>query len=62
MSISIGEVVRVIGEYDDGWVLCMNGRGDQGVVPLECLDRGDTVHRHSRRASSLLLTGAGVPY
>ncbi|KAJ3474796.1 hypothetical protein NLI96_g12250 [Meripilus lineatus] len=39
LSISTGEHVRVVGEFDDGWALCENGRGEQGVVPLECLDR-----------------------
>jgi len=60
LSITTGEVVSVISEYDDGWTLCKNGRGDQGMVPLECLDRGsapaqDTQqdYRNSRRTSSL---------
>lgn len=41
LSISNGEVVTVLQEYDDGWALCVNGRGVQGMVPLECLDNGD---------------------
>ncbi|CAL1705731.1 unnamed protein product [Somion occarium] len=40
LSISTGEMVRVLGEFDDGWALCANARGEQGVVPLECLDKG----------------------
>ena len=40
LSITTGEMVRVVGEFDDGWALCANARGEQGVVPLECLDRG----------------------
>ena len=56
----------VLGEFDDGWALCANTRGEQGVVPLECLDRsqfrqrvsgymgeGTGDWRMSRRASSL---------
>ena len=39
LSITTGEVVTVIKAYDDGWALCANARGEQGVVPLECLDR-----------------------
>ena len=39
LSISTGEMVRVLGEFDDGWAYCANGRGEQGMVPLECLDR-----------------------
>ena len=66
LSITTGETVRVLTEYDDGWALCQNSHGDQGVVPLECLDRGQgrmsPGHyigqgtgdwRMSRRASSL---------
>jgi len=40
LSIKVGEIVRVLAEYDDGWVLCMNTDGEQGMVPLECLSRG----------------------
>ncbi|KAL5511333.1 hypothetical protein ACEPAH_4549 [Sanghuangporus vaninii] len=40
LSITTGEVVQVIKAYDDGWALCANARGEQGVVPLECLERG----------------------
>ncbi|KAH9950195.1 hypothetical protein B0H21DRAFT_560296 [Amylocystis lapponica] len=39
LSIGTGERVRVCAEYDDGWALCRNMRGEQGVVPLECLQR-----------------------
>lgn len=67
LSITTGEMVRVIGEYDDGWALCMNGRGEQGMVPVECLDRslggraglpppisvGTADWRASKRVSSL---------
>lgn len=40
LSITTGETVRIIQEYDDGWAMCANGGGEQGMVPLECLDRG----------------------
>jgi hypothetical protein len=67
LSITVGETVRVMNAYDDGWALCINSRHEQGVVPLECLDRGNAVPgapgqylgqgtgdwRMSRRASSL---------
>jgi len=62
MSINVGEVVRVLAEYDDGWVLCGNVSGDKGMVPSECLERGvglalrgpgTSVGGPSRRASSL---------
>jgi len=38
LPIVAGEVVRVLSEYDDGWALCANESGRQGMVPLECLD------------------------
>jgi len=63
LSITTGEIVRVVSEYDDGWALCKNARGDQGMVPLECLDRSagpQTLqpdptqdYRNFRRTSSL---------
>ncbi|KAJ7633127.1 hypothetical protein FB45DRAFT_522705 [Roridomyces roridus] len=59
LSITTGEVVRVVSEFDDGWALCANTRGEQGMVPLECLNRGSSLavnnssSRDSRRTSSL---------
>ncbi|KAF7364008.1 SH3 domain-containing protein [Mycena sanguinolenta] len=63
LSITTGEVVSVISEYDDGWAFCKNARGDQGMVPLECLERSAAPqtlqpdasqdYRNSRRTSSL---------
>ncbi|KAK2466647.1 hypothetical protein APHAL10511_000905 [Amanita phalloides] len=40
LKIRVGEAMRVLAEYDDGWGLCENLRGERGVVPLQCLDRG----------------------
>ncbi|KAH9484436.1 hypothetical protein JR316_0003918 [Psilocybe cubensis] len=40
LSIAVGERLRVLAEYDDGWSLCMNSTGEQGMVPNECLNRG----------------------
>jgi hypothetical protein len=54
--------VRVVAEYDDGWVLCSNASGEKGMVPLECLEKsvglafsgsGGSMGGPSRRASSL---------
>jgi hypothetical protein len=39
LSIANGEVVEILQEYDDGWALCANARGTQGMVPVECLER-----------------------
>jgi len=39
LHISTGEHIRVLSAFDDGWALCANIRNEQGVVPLECLQR-----------------------
>ncbi|KAH7923549.1 hypothetical protein BV22DRAFT_575061 [Leucogyrophana mollusca] len=62
LSITTGERVRLLASYDDGWALCANARGEQGMVPQECLERAvqeqpmyqdQTDWRNMRRASSL---------
>jgi len=47
LSIRVGETIRILAEYDDGWALCMNGNGEQGMVPLECLNRGGSANGSS---------------
>jgi hypothetical protein len=51
LSITVGEVVRVVKVFDDGWALCANQRGEQGVVPVECLDRTANVSFGQQEAS-----------
>ncbi|KAG1756353.1 uncharacterized protein EDB91DRAFT_1041971 [Suillus paluster] len=64
LSVTAGERIRVLAQYDDAWALCANGRGEQGMVPQECLDQhvasdqGDW--RNARRASSLVSDGRRV--
>jgi len=63
LAITPGETLYIRTEFDDGWALCVNTRGNQGMVPLECLEGGGDgglagpSHvrdgRKSRRASSL---------
>jgi len=62
LSIITGERVCVVEQYDDGWDLCMNGRGERGMVPHECLehapsDQPDVGWRNVKRLSSLNLDG-----
>lgn len=39
LSIAVGDQVRVLSVYDDGWALCeKSAGGDRGVVPQECLE------------------------
>ncbi|KAJ7875376.1 hypothetical protein B0H14DRAFT_64004 [Mycena olivaceomarginata] len=60
--IATGQVLHVLAEYSDGWALCKNRHGLEGMVPLECLDRGDATQtlgvekrdfRRSQRTSSM---------
>lgn len=60
LSITTGELVRVVDRFDDGWALCENGRGERGMIPQECLTEtttdsamGDTDWRNATRMSSL---------
>ena len=65
LAITPGETVYIRTEFDDGWALCANTRGEQGMVPLECLEGGGSQfaelalpsvnwhNRDSRRVSSL---------
>ncbi|KAF8236241.1 hypothetical protein L208DRAFT_1106570, partial [Tricholoma matsutake] len=39
LSIAIRETIHILSEYDDRWAYCSNGRGETGMVPLECLAR-----------------------
>ncbi|KAF8896837.1 hypothetical protein CPB85DRAFT_1458651 [Mucidula mucida] len=52
LSISMGETVQILQEFDDGWAMCANGGGERGMVPLECLNKagGST---SGKRESSL---------
>ncbi|KAF7349005.1 Kinase-like protein [Mycena venus] len=37
LFITTGEVMRMLSEYTDGWALCEDVHGKQGLVPVECL-------------------------
>lgn len=43
LHIANGERIYILNAYDDGWASCYNSRGEQGVVPLECLQRSTNV-------------------
>ena len=58
LSITAGERIFVVEQYDDGWDLCANRRGERGMVPHECLehtlsDQPDIGWRNVQRLSSL---------
>ncbi|KAJ7085320.1 hypothetical protein C8R44DRAFT_591360, partial [Mycena epipterygia] len=37
LQVSSGELLTVLQEYTDGWLLCQNDKGQQGMVPVRCL-------------------------
>ncbi|TFK30272.1 hypothetical protein FA15DRAFT_663662 [Coprinopsis marcescibilis] len=37
LSITLGEELSMIAEFDDGWGMCSNAQGEQGMVPMECV-------------------------
>jgi len=41
LKIRVGDSLRVLAEYDDGWGFCENVRGERGMIPLECLEGGN---------------------
>ncbi|KAG6817799.1 hypothetical protein H0H87_003207 [Tephrocybe sp. NHM501043] len=49
LTIKTGEMVRIHEEYDDGWALCSNARGEMGMAPLECLDKASEQPRPTNR-------------
>ena len=58
LAIKLGETLYIQMEYDDGWAVCVNASGKEGMVPLECLEgvgghAGLSRLRTMRRASSL---------
>lgn len=59
LAITPGEMLYIRSQFDDGWAMCANSRGEQGMVPLECLEGGGGQFagrshlRATRRASSL---------
>lgn len=61
LSVTAGDRIRVLAQYDDGWALCVNGRGEQGMVPQECLDQPVAANqadwRNAGRTSSLVSDG-----
>ncbi|KAG5642881.1 hypothetical protein DXG03_001923 [Asterophora parasitica] len=61
LSISVGEVIRVHAEYDDGWAMCSNARGETGMVPLECLDRSSSSPNTLREFKKLARVSSLAP-
>ena len=66
LVITPGETLYIRSKFDDGWALCVNSSGKQGMVPLECLEGGGGQFAghsnlgNARRASSLNSAAATV--
>lgn len=56
LRIRVGEALRVLAEYDDGWGFCENVRGERGMIPLECLE-GENLSSVGTKAAGLLNLG-----
>jgi len=37
LPVAVGQKLNILAKYDDGWSFCVNERGEQGMVPVECL-------------------------
>ncbi|KAL1678659.1 hypothetical protein EV122DRAFT_264576 [Schizophyllum commune] len=65
LGVTVGDKLKVVREFDDGWCECVNEAGKKGMVPIECLEgrswwsapQGDyqtAAERHkSQRVSSM---------
>ncbi len=63
LKINVGDLVRMINEFDDGWAYCEkvgDEDGAAGVVPLECLDRNAGMNIEGRPVSMDLSPPVGL--
>jgi hypothetical protein len=37
LPVAVGQRLDILAEYDDGWTFCVDEKGRQGMVPVECL-------------------------
>ncbi|KAL2358551.1 hypothetical protein BJ546DRAFT_834208, partial [Cryomyces antarcticus] len=48
LELKVGQLVRMLHEYDDGWALCIRmDRSQQGVAPRTCLSRASVKPRRA---------------
>jgi len=53
LGIGMGETLCVLEKYDDGWTLCLNQRGEKGMVPLECFHKGEASDQDAWRSPGI---------
>jgi len=41
LAIEVGDTLRILAKYNDGWALSLNQQGEKGMVPLECFNKGE---------------------
>jgi hypothetical protein len=61
LAISIGELLTVLQEYTDGWLLCKNDKGEQGMVPIRCLGKVPNHALNTSIAVALAVLTQSVP-
>jgi len=62
LSISIGQMLKVLQVFDDGWAECMTLEGEAGMVPTECFERrsGDGTGAASPMTSAGSVVGEDI--
>jgi hypothetical protein len=61
LAILSGEMLYVLREYADGWVLCQNDKGEQGMVPSRCLGKIPASELNTSVAVALAIFTQAVP-
>ncbi|KAJ7720513.1 hypothetical protein B0H16DRAFT_1604483 [Mycena metata] len=61
LTIQSGEILHVLHEYTDGWVLCQNDKGEQGMVPSKCLGKIPASELNTSIAVALAIFTQAVP-
>jgi len=52
LTVSLGETLRLLTKYDDGWAMCMKSSGEEGMVPVECLEKSRVMPLHHLRTAT----------
>ncbi|TKA67481.1 hypothetical protein B0A49_08255 [Cryomyces minteri] len=61
LELKVGQLVRMLHEYDDGWALCIRmDRSQQGVAPRTCLSRTSVKPRRAPIGSPPRMRGPPI--
>jgi hypothetical protein len=61
LPISVGEMLTVLKEYADGWLLCQNNKGEQGMVTVRSLGKIPNHALNTSIAVALAIFTQSVP-